>query len=201
MKNERKGDWLTVTRPSSIFMNSLSEAKFCRTSRSVERLIRIVRASLAICLASVSIRLLRLCEVDKPYSPAPRASGLLLAEVGSFWKLRVSKENKEQGFQPLAEVSDNVWFPQRRDTNQVAAPECCHVRWSLLTSQRLGAGPNPKELKGYLFQICRHFGRSSYIFNRFEIVTWQIRLSVLFCPPSPSLNLHCYWLWLPSFHL
>lgn len=48
-KGLQTGDRHTAERPSIVFMNSLSEAKFCRIFRSVERFIRIVIASLAIC--------------------------------------------------------------------------------------------------------------------------------------------------------
>jgi hypothetical protein len=47
----RRGRWKrhTVTLPSKVCMNSLSDAKFCSISLSVDRLMRIVRASFAIC--------------------------------------------------------------------------------------------------------------------------------------------------------
>jgi hypothetical protein len=48
-KREPGRGWQTVMRPNIVLTKSLSEAKFSSISRSVERFMRIVSASLAIC--------------------------------------------------------------------------------------------------------------------------------------------------------
>jgi hypothetical protein len=48
-RKEIDEDKHTVMRPNIVLTNSLSEARFSRISRSVERFMRIVSASLAIC--------------------------------------------------------------------------------------------------------------------------------------------------------